>query len=165
MSFLQFKEYWQLSQKLPGRRIIWPIIRIKLTGGKTCVTTPKHTSLINPFRVNLEYSHVYAVCSMGQLHICSSFLYITITPIITYVTCSINDSIFKPIQECRLKRQYTFFPSEWQKCKTWKSDKKIGLDYASAQKMCKSDTNTATQSGVAKLFMSIEVMENWLIGW
>jgi hypothetical protein len=37
--------------------------------------------------------------------------------------------------------------------------------YASAQKMYKSDTNTATQSGVAKLFMPIRVMENWLTGW
>jgi hypothetical protein len=167
-----FLQYRQLSQKLPGRRIIWPTIRIILTGGKICPLLPQSILLfINSFKINIEYSHVYAVCSMDQLYICSNFLYMTITLMITHVTCSFNDRIFKLNQECRLKRQYTCFPGKIDRTMTKgvklkKVTKRIwSWHYANAQKMYKSDTNTATQSGVTKLFMPIGVMENWLTGW
>jgi len=57
----------------------------------------------------------------------------TITQMITHVTCSFNDRIFKPIQECRLKRQYTFFPGKIDRTMTKsvklkKVTKKFGLD-------------------------------------
>ena len=95
---------------------------------------------INPFRINLEYSHVYAVCSLGQLYICSSFLSMTITPMITYVTCSFNDRIFKLIQECRLKKQYTCFPGKINRTMT-KSVKLKKVTKNSVLTLCKCSKN------------------------